>query len=124
MFCRKLEISISTRFCGIDLENPFLLAASPCTDDLDMLCRAFDAGWAGAVLKTTSVEGAPVDLAYPMISSIDFAGASTLPSAAAALNLCARARKPIFGSALKIFCVPAVSVVTSSHAVGTSVTHT
>jgi hypothetical protein len=47
-----------------------------------------------------------------------------VPCAAASLNLCASARKPTFGSESKIFCTPAVNVVISSHAVGTSVTHT
>ncbi len=36
--------------------NPYMLAASPSTDNRDMIARGFDAGWAGAVLKTTSVE--------------------------------------------------------------------
>ena len=62
---------LTTRFCGIEFDSPFILAASPTTDDASMLERAFDSGWAGAVLKTTSVEGTRVDLAYPMISSID-----------------------------------------------------
>ena len=51
-----------------------MLAASPSTDDLEMVSRAFEAGWAGAVLKTTSVEGTRVDLAYPMITGFDHEG--------------------------------------------------
>ena len=62
---------LTTRFCGLTFENPFILAASPCTDEFSMVERAFDMGWAGAVLKTTSVEGTRVDLAYPMMSSLD-----------------------------------------------------
>jgi len=31
-------------------------------------------GWAGAILKTTSVEGTRVDLAYPMMTSLDYEG--------------------------------------------------
>ena len=58
------------------------------------------------------------------ISAIDLAGASTVPCAAASLNLCASARKPIRGSSSKIFWKPAVSVVINSHDVGTSVTQT
>lgn len=61
-------------FCGLKFENPFVLAASPCTDEVSIVERGFDMGWAGAVLKTTSVEGTRVDLAYPMMSSIDFEG--------------------------------------------------
>ncbi len=64
-------MDLSVNFCGIRFEHPFLLSAAPPTDDLDMVRRAFDAGWAGAVLKTTSVEGTPVPLKYPMISSTD-----------------------------------------------------
>ncbi len=68
------EIELGVDFCGLKLENPFILAAAPPTDDLDMVRRGFEAGWAGAVLKTTSVEGTPVDLVYPMISSLNFEG--------------------------------------------------
>jgi len=63
--------TLATDFCGLTFENPFLLAASPCTDEISMIERAFDLGWAGAVLKTTSVEGTRVDLAYPMMTSFD-----------------------------------------------------
>ena len=47
------------------------------------------------------------------ISAIDLAGAITVPCAAASLNLCARARNPMAGLESKIFCTPAVSVVTN-----------
>jgi len=65
------KIDLSMEFCGVRFDSPFLLAASPCTDDQEMVARAFQAGWAGAVLKTTSVEGTPVDLVYPMIVGLD-----------------------------------------------------
>ena len=35
-----------------------------------MLRRGYDAGWAGAVMKTTSVPGTPVPLKYPMITGL------------------------------------------------------
>lgn len=63
--------NLETEFCGLHFENPFILAASPCTDELTLVERAFEMGWAGAVLKTTSTEGTRVDLAYPMITSLD-----------------------------------------------------
>ena len=63
--------NLAVTFCGLKFENPFVIAASPPSDDLDMVRRGFKMGWAGAVLKTTSVEGNPVDLAYPMMSSVD-----------------------------------------------------
>jgi dihydropyrimidine dehydrogenase (NAD+) subunit PreA len=65
---------LSYEFLGIHFENPFILAAAPSTDNLDMVRRAFQTGWAGAILKTTSVEGTKVDLCYPMMSTFDFEG--------------------------------------------------
>ena len=66
--------NLSYELLGLQFENPFILAASPSTDDLDMVRRAFAAGWAGAILKTTSVEGTPVNLAYPMMTSLTHEG--------------------------------------------------
>jgi dihydropyrimidine dehydrogenase (NAD+) subunit PreA len=68
------SVDLGTTFCDVAFDNPFVLAASPCTDDVDMVKRAFQAGWAGAVLKTTSVEGTAVDLAYPIIVGLDYDG--------------------------------------------------
>ena len=65
-------MNLKTDFCGINFENPFILAAAPSSDELDMVRRAFEAGWAGAVLKTTSVPETPVQLKYPMISGVRF----------------------------------------------------
>ena len=39
-------------FCGIELENPFLLSSSVVASTYDMCARAFEAGWAGAAFKT------------------------------------------------------------------------
>jgi len=61
---------LETEFLGVKFENPFILGAAPSTDELDILRRGFEAGWAGAVLKTTSVPGTRVDIAYPMLASI------------------------------------------------------
>jgi len=65
---------LSIDFCGVRFANPFLLSAAPPTDDMDMVRAAFDAGWAGAVLKTTSVETERVDLVYPMMSAVHYDG--------------------------------------------------
>jgi len=43
---------LSTTQQGITFENPFLLASSPATRTGEMVKRAFEAGWGGAVLKT------------------------------------------------------------------------
>jgi dihydropyrimidine dehydrogenase (NAD+) subunit PreA len=58
----------------VKFPNPFVLAAAPPTDDLEMLRQGFKAGWGGAVLKTTSVEGTRVDLKYPMMTSMEYEG--------------------------------------------------
>lgn len=65
---------LSYEFLGLRFVNPFILAAAPSTDNLDMVRRAFRMGWAGAILKTTSVEGTRVDLAYPMMSTFNHDG--------------------------------------------------
>ena len=43
---------LRTEFCGIPLENPFLLSSSVVASTYDMCARAFEAGWAGAAFKT------------------------------------------------------------------------
>lgn len=75
---KEIEIyptrDLSYTFLGIHFENPFILAAAPSTDNLEMVRRAFQMGWAGAILKTTSVIGTTVDLCYPMMSTFDHEG--------------------------------------------------
>jgi len=63
---------LRVEFCGLQLENPFLLSAGPSTDELSIAARGLEAGWAGLILKTTSVPGTKVDLAYPMMSSLNW----------------------------------------------------
>lgn len=60
---------LKTRFCGLEFNNPFILAASPSTDSREMIARGFEAGWAGAVYKTTSVQSEEVSIAYPIMTS-------------------------------------------------------
>lgn len=71
-FFKNEEVDLSVNFCGVHFENPFLLAAAPPSDDLEMVRRAFKAGWAGAVLKTTSIESNHVPLKYPMMTGISY----------------------------------------------------
>ncbi|MDI7247473.1 MAG: NAD-dependent dihydropyrimidine dehydrogenase subunit PreA [Bacillota bacterium] len=63
---------LSIEFCGVRFPNPFTLAAAPPTDSAEMVARAFEAGWGGAILKTTSVETEVVELAYPMMAGLDY----------------------------------------------------
>ncbi|MBP6875641.1 MAG: NAD-dependent dihydropyrimidine dehydrogenase subunit PreA [Candidatus Eisenbacteria bacterium] len=66
---RPPRARLQVRFLGRELENPFLLAAGPPSDDLEMTRAALRAGWAGAVLKTTTVPGTVVSLVHPMMSA-------------------------------------------------------
>ena len=48
----KADLSID--FCGVRCENPFFLASSVIASSYDMIAKAFDMGWGGAVFKTVS----------------------------------------------------------------------
>lgn len=39
-------------FCGIRFDNPFVLSSGPPTASAELIRRGFEAGWAGAVIKT------------------------------------------------------------------------
>lgn len=45
-------MTLQTTFIGLSFQNPFLLASAPPTTSRDMIARAFEAGWGGAVIKT------------------------------------------------------------------------
>lgn len=45
-------VDLTCRFCGVTLENPFLLSSSVVASSYDKIARAFDMGWAGACFKT------------------------------------------------------------------------
>lgn len=63
---------LAVDFCGLKFINPFTVAASPPSDSREKVERAFEAGWAGAVFKTTSVESEVVDLVYPMMAGLSY----------------------------------------------------
>ncbi|MDO4193513.1 MAG: NAD-dependent dihydropyrimidine dehydrogenase subunit PreA [Erysipelotrichaceae bacterium] len=43
---------LASDFCGIPMENPFMLSSSVVASTYDMCARAFDAGWGGICFKT------------------------------------------------------------------------
>jgi len=53
------NVDISVDFCGFHLENPFMLSSAPPTASIEMIQRAFDAGWGGAVTKTLAFTPTP-----------------------------------------------------------------
>ena len=47
-----VPVSLATDFFGRSIRSPYLLSASPMTDGLDQMQKAYEAGWAGAIMKT------------------------------------------------------------------------
>lgn len=45
-------VDLSSTFCGVRLENPFLLSSSVVASSYEKIARAFEMGWAGACFKT------------------------------------------------------------------------
>lgn len=66
-----MTVDLSVDYCGIKHENPFILAPSPSTDHLEFLIQAFEAGWAGAVLKTVAVDSRIVSRVFPMVTRVE-----------------------------------------------------
>lgn len=66
-----MAVDLTVDFAGVKFINPFIVAASPSSDRLELVGRSFEAGWAGSVLKTTSVEKEPVDLVFPIMAGMD-----------------------------------------------------
>jgi len=50
----KLDMAVD--FCGIRFPNPFILASAPPAATMEMIGRAFEAGWAGAITKTMVID--------------------------------------------------------------------
>jgi len=54
-------VRLETQFFGRTLRSPFLLSASPLTDGIDQVNRAYQSGWAGVVMKT-AFDNVPVHI--------------------------------------------------------------
>lgn len=59
---------LKTDFCGIPLENPFLLSSSVVSSTYEMCARALEAGWAGVCFKTICLMN--IEEASPRYSAI------------------------------------------------------
>ncbi len=46
------DISIKGNFFGREMKSPFILSAAPPSDGYEQVIKAYEAGWAGAVMKT------------------------------------------------------------------------
>ena len=49
---RHLPVALGADFFGRPIASPFLLSAAPPTDGYEQMRRAYEAGWAGGVMKT------------------------------------------------------------------------
>jgi NADPH-dependent glutamate synthase beta subunit-like oxidoreductase len=49
---RSLPVALESEFFGLQIRSPFLLSAAPPTDGYDQMRKAYEAGWAGGVMKT------------------------------------------------------------------------
>ncbi len=48
-----VPVTLEADFFGRTIRSPYLLSAAPPTDGLEQMNKAYEAGWAGGVLKTT-----------------------------------------------------------------------
>ena len=56
---RRLPVPLDAEFFGRPIGSPFLLSAAPPTDGYEQMRKAYEAGWAGGVMKT-AFDGVPI----------------------------------------------------------------
>lgn len=64
--------TLRTDFCGLEFQNPFIVAASPSSDSREKVRHALEAGFGGIVFKTTSIPGYPVELVHPNMMGLSY----------------------------------------------------
>ncbi len=57
----RLPVPLDADFFGRPIASPFLLSAAPPTDGYDQMRKAYEAGWAGGVMKT-AFDGVPIHI--------------------------------------------------------------
>jgi dihydropyrimidine dehydrogenase (NAD+) subunit PreA len=65
-----MAVSLEVDFAGIHFPNPFILASAPPTTSGEMIERAFEEGWGGAVIKTLAYDIRRTVNVQPRIHSI------------------------------------------------------
>ncbi len=48
----RVPVSLATEFFGRPIQSPYLISASPSSDGLQQMSLAYQAGWAGGIMKT------------------------------------------------------------------------
>jgi dihydropyrimidine dehydrogenase (NAD+) subunit PreA len=49
---KDIPVPLNSEFFGIPINSPFLLSAAPPTDGYEQMKKAYEAGWAGGIMKT------------------------------------------------------------------------
>lgn len=57
----RLPVPLEAEFFGKKIPSPFLLSAAPPTDGYEQMRKAYEAGWAGGVMKT-AFDGVPIHI--------------------------------------------------------------
>ncbi|GAB4503371.1 MAG: hypothetical protein Fur0043_03630 [Anaerolineales bacterium] len=68
-----VPVSLESEFFGRRIKSPFLVSASPSSDGLEQVTRAYQAGWAGVVMKT-AFDNVPIHI--PGEYMVTFGGAT------------------------------------------------
>jgi len=66
----RLPVPIDTEFFGRPILSPFILSAAPPSDGYEQMRAAFEAGWAGGVMKT-SFDGVPIHIPADYMYAFD-----------------------------------------------------
>ena len=66
----RVPVSLETTFFGRSIRSPYLLSASPVTDGLAPMTEAYEAGWAGGVLKT-AFDNVPIHIPSEYMVTFD-----------------------------------------------------
>ncbi|MDN5301873.1 MAG: dihydropyrimidine dehydrogenase subunit PreA [Thermoanaerobacteraceae bacterium] len=67
---KTMSASLKLNFAGIDFINPFILSSAPPTNSREMIERAFEEGWAGAIIKTLAYDLKQTQNVNPRISAV------------------------------------------------------
>ena len=65
-----MSVTLEIDFAGVHLPNPFILSSAPPTTTPEMIERAFELGWGGAVIKTLAFDISLVQNVEPRIYGV------------------------------------------------------
>jgi len=65
-----MRVSLEVDFAGVRFKNPFMLSSAPPTGSGEMIERAFEEGWGGAIVKTLAYDIRQTQNVQPRIHSV------------------------------------------------------